>query len=203
MSNNLKTWNMVKQPPQNALKRIEFGYLKGKSDINPQWRLMAMTQAFGVIGHGWTYRIVRTWSEKCETGAVMCFSEVAVKTKLDGQWGEEFFGIGGSEIVEKNKNGISPNDEGYKKSTTDALGVAFKAVGVAADIYFGNYDGSKYLYDIQSAFYEEPKKPSIDDERLNKAIEQVNLGKTTVEKITKNFELTPDQLILIGKETQG
>lgn len=203
MSDNLKTWNMVKQPPQNALKRIDFGYLKGKSDINPQWRLMAMTQAFGMVGHGWTYRIVRTWSEKCETGAVMCFSEVAVKTKLDGQWGEEFFGIGGSEIVEKNKNGISPNDEGYKKATTDALGVAFKAVGVAADIYFGNYDGSKYLYDIQSAFYEEPKKPSIDDERLNKAIEQVKLGNTTVEKITKNFELTPDQLILIGKETQG
>ena len=58
----------------------------------------------------------------------MCFSEVAVKTKLNGQWGEEFFGIGGSEIVEKNKNGISPNDEGYKKATTDALGVAFKAV---------------------------------------------------------------------------
>ena len=203
MSDNLKTWNMVKQPPQNALKRIDFGYLKGKSDINPQWRLMAMTQAFGMVGHGWTYRIVRTWSEKCETGAVMCFSEVAVKTKLDGQWGEEFFGIGGSEIVEKNKNGISPNDEGYKKATTDALGVAFKAVGVAADIYFGNYDGSKYMYDIQSAFYEEPKKPSIDDERLNKAIEQVKLGNTTVEKITKNFELTPDQLILIGKETQG
>lgn len=203
MSDNLKTWNMVKQPPQNALKRIDFGYLKGKSDINPQWRLMAMTQAFGMVGHGWTYRIARTWSEKCENGSVMCFSEVAVKTKLNGQWGEEFFGIGGSEIVEKNKNGISPNDEGYKKATTDALGVAFKAVGVAADIYFGNYDGSKYLYDIQSAFYEEPKKPSINDERLNNAIEQVKLGKTTVEKITKNFELTPDQLILIGKETQG
>ena len=201
--NNLKIWNEVKRPPNNVLKKIDYGYLKGKSDINPQWRLMAMTQAFGMVGHGWTYRIVRTWSEKCETGAVMCFSEVAVKTKLDGQWGEEFFGIGGSEIVEKNKNGISPNDEGYKKATTDALGVAFKAVGVAADIYFGNYDGSKYLYDIQSAFYEEPKKPSIDDERLNKAIEQVKLGNTTVEKITKNFELTPDQLILIGKETQG
>ena len=105
MNDNLKTWNMVKQPPQNALKRIDFGYLKGKSDINPQWRLMAMTQAFGMVGHGWTYRIARTWSEKCENGSVMCFSEVAVKTKLDGQWGEEFFGIGGSEIVEKNKNG--------------------------------------------------------------------------------------------------
>lgn len=152
---NLDYWNKVKQPPTTALKKIEFGYLKGKSDINPQWRLMAMTQAFGPVGHGWTYRIIRTWSESTPSGAVVCFSEVAVKTKIDGQWGEEFFGIGGSEIVEKNKNGLVHNDEGYKKATTDALGVAFKAVGVAADIYFGNYDGSKYLYDIQSAYVNE------------------------------------------------
>lgn len=152
---NLDYWNKVKQPPQNALKQINYGYLKGKSDINPQWRLMAMTQAFGPVGHGWTYRIVRTWSESTPSGAIMCFSEVAVKTKMDGQWGEEFFGIGGSEIVEKNKNGLTHNDEGYKKATTDALGVAFKAVGVAADIYLGNYDGSKYLHNIQSAYVNE------------------------------------------------
>lgn len=35
---------------------------------------------------------------------------------------------------------------------TDALSVAFKAVGVAADIYLGNYDGSKYLRDLSEAF---------------------------------------------------
>lgn len=171
---NLDYWNKVKQPPQNALKRIDFGYLKGKSDINPQWRLMAMTQAFGTVGHGWTYRIVRTWSEPSPSGAVMCFSEVAVKTKVDGQWGEEFFGIGGSEIVEKNKNGLAHNDEGYKKATTDALGVAFKAVGVAADIYFGNYDGSKYLYDIQSAYI---NKDEIA-QNFDKAKERIKSAKT-------------------------
>lgn len=171
---NLDYWNKVKQPPQNALKRIDFGYLKGKSDINPQWRLMAMTQAFGPVGHGWTYRIVRTWSEPSPSGAVMCFSEVAVKTKVDGQWGEEFFGIGGSEIVEKNKNGLAHNDEGYKKATTDALGVAFKAVGVAADIYFGNYDGSKYLYDIQSAYVNEDEIA----QNFEKAKERIKNAKT-------------------------
>ena len=204
MSNdNLKIWNMIKQPSPSVLKKIDFGYLKGKTDINPQWRLMAMTQAFGLVGHGWTYRITRTWSESGLDGQMMAFAEVAVKTKYEGEWGEEFYGVGGSMIAELSKGIVKSNDEGYKMAVTDALSVAFKAVGVAADIYLGNYDGSKYLYDIQSAFYEEPKKPSIDDERLNKAIEQVKLGNTTVEKITKNFELTPDQLILIGKETQG
>ena len=171
---NLDYWNKVKQPPQNALKRIEFGYLKGKSDINPQWRLMAMTQAFGTVGHGWTYRIVRTWSENGSDGAVMCFAEVAVKTKIDGEWGEEFYGIGGSEIIEVAKVKPKSNDEGYKKATTDALGVAFKAVGVAADIYFGNYDGSKYLYDIQSAYHDEDELA----QNFEKAKERINSAKS-------------------------
>lgn len=167
MSSNLKVWNSVKQTPNQFLKKIGGGYLKGKSDINPQWRLMAMTQAFGMVGHGWTYRITRTWSEGAPDGTVMAFAEVAVKTKLDGEWGEEFFGIGGSTIVDKNKNGLQASDEGYKKAVTDALGVAFKAVGVAADIYLGNFDGSKYLYDYSEAYYE--PKPLTDEqkEKLN------------------------------------
>ena len=77
MNDNLKVWNAVKQVPPSFLKPIGFGKLKGKSDINPQWRIMAMTQAFGVVGHGWTYRIVRTWNESAPDGSVMCFAEVA------------------------------------------------------------------------------------------------------------------------------
>lgn len=153
MKDNLEIWNFVKRPPQTVLKKIEFGYLKGKSDINPQWRLMAMTQAFGMVGHGWTYRIVRTWSETGADGQVMAFSEVAVKTKMNGEWGEEFYGTGGSTIVELSKGNLKSNDEGYKMATTDALSVAFKAVGIAADIYLGCFDGSKYTKDIEEAYY--------------------------------------------------
>ena len=40
-----------------------------------------------------------------------------------------------------------PNDEGYKMAITDALGTAMKVIGVAADIYRGNFDGSKYRED--------------------------------------------------------
>ncbi|MFH4181117.1 hypothetical protein WDA55_23970, partial [Acinetobacter baumannii] len=46
-------------------------------------------------------------------------------------------------------------DEGYKKAVTDALGVAFKAIGVAADVYLGNFDGSKYLYNYDYAYQEQ------------------------------------------------
>lgn len=200
MSSNLKVWNSVKQTPNQFLKEIKFGYLKGKSDINPQWRLMAMTQAFGTVGHGWTYRIARTWSENAPDGTVMAFAEVAVKTKVDGEWGEEFFGIGGSTIVDKNKNGLQANDEGYKKAVTDALGVAFKAVGIAADIYLGNFDGSKYLYDYSLA-YQEPQQQQapapqvLNEDRFKAAKASVEAGEFDKAKLldATKFALTDKQ----------
>ena len=36
------------------------------------------------------------------------------------------------------------SDEAYKMAVTDALSVAFKAFGMAAEVYLGNWDGSKY-----------------------------------------------------------
>lgn len=184
---NLSIWNKVKQVPPRFLREIKSGKLKGKSDINPQWRLMAMTQAFGQVGHGWTYRVVRTWGERSpiidKNGTpdftVMCFAEVAVKTKINGEWGEEFWGIGGSKIVEKFTDYSQANDEGYKMAVTDALSVAFKAVGVAADIYLGNFDGSKYVSDLSQAFDEPISQADYDSlmEKINSLSEQ---GRETV-----------------------
>ena len=41
------------RPPKEALKEIEYGPLKGKSDINPQWRVEALTETYGLYGVGW------------------------------------------------------------------------------------------------------------------------------------------------------
>lgn len=202
---NLSVWNKVSQAPSHFLKKIEFGYLKGKSDINPQWRLMAMTQAYGQVGHGWTYRIVKMWTETGSDGQMMAFSEVAVKTKLNGEWGEEFSGIGGSMICQIANSKLKSNDEGYKMATTDALSVAFKAVGVAADIYLGNFDGSKYLYDYSAAYYEpEPPKrnPShtynangvrtLNQAEFDAAIGAVKSGKVTIETMLDESKFALD-----------
>ena len=49
---------------------------------------------------------------------------------------------------------------------------------------------------------ESAKRP-LSDERLEKAIAQVNDGKLTVEQITAAYDLTPEQLIKIGREVQA
>lgn len=151
VSDNLEFWNKVKQPPKSALKAIEAGRLKGKSDINPQWRIQVMTEHFGQCGVGWYYEIVRMWSEKTDGGEMMAFCHINLYTKQADGWSAPICGIGGSAIVAREKSGLYANDEGYKMATTDALSVAMKQLGVAADIYLGMWDGRSYKSDDESA----------------------------------------------------
>lgn len=130
--------------PKDALKEINYGALKGKSDINPQWRYEALTDTFGLCGIGWKYEIVDTHTEPVTaTGELMVFVQINLYFKDGETWSEPIPGFGGDFLIVKDKNGIHGNDEGYKMATTDALGTAAKLIGVAADIYRGKYD-SKY-----------------------------------------------------------
>ena len=47
-------------------------------------------------------------------------------------------------LTEQEKAGLHVSDECFKMATTDALSVALKMLGVAADIYAGAWDGSRY-----------------------------------------------------------
>ena len=49
---NLEIYDSVRTVPESALKTIEAGRLKGKSDINPMWRIKKLTETFGPAGFG-------------------------------------------------------------------------------------------------------------------------------------------------------
>jgi len=146
---NMRIWDKVKTPPKGALKRINGGRLNGMTDISPQWRLQVITETFGPVGFGWTYQIKDRWIEDGAEGIRCCFAHVAVKYKEDGEWSEWFEGIGGSMLVAKEKAGLHTSDECYKMAVTDGLSVAFKASGVAAEVYLGNLNhDSKYQTEV-------------------------------------------------------
>lgn len=149
---NLRFYEQLRNVPQGALKPIQAGRLKGKSDINPVWRIQAMTSAFGPCGIGWKYEIVKQWQEVYGQ-EVKAFTNINLYIKVDGQWSEPIPGNGGATIVEVSKTGIYVNDEGYKMSLTDALSVAMKALGVAADVYFagGVADTDNKYYQQESS----------------------------------------------------
>jgi hypothetical protein len=153
----LKHWDNLKAVPADALKPINFGKLKGKSDINPQWRYEVMTQEFGPCGIGWKYEIASHWTQAAPDGQVMLFVQVnlSVYDKEAVKWSDPIPAIGGDFLLEKDKNGLHGNDEAYKMATTDALGAAMKMLGVAADVYRGLANDSKYGRE-QAQSYQQP-----------------------------------------------
>jgi len=138
---NLEIWNKVSRPPLNMLKEIKGGRLSGMTDIDPMWRYQELTRLFGPIGKGWTYRVVRTWKEDYANGEVMAHAEVSLEINDY----KPIPGIGGHRLATKEIKGLHYSDEGYKMAITDALSVALKMLGFAADIYMGKFDGSKYI----------------------------------------------------------
>jgi hypothetical protein len=166
---NKVIWDALKQPPTTALKTIGAGRLRGKSDINPQWRYEAMTELFGPCGTGWRYTIDKIWNEPAGDGQIFAFALVTVYYLLSPDpdpyiWSYGIQGMGGSMLVAKEKEGLHSSDEGYKMAITDALGTAMKMIGVAADIYAGKWDGSKYNERPEAKVYQLKGKemPKVD-----------------------------------------
>ena len=137
-------YESLARPPKDALREIQAGKLKGKTDINPQWRYKAMTEAFGLVGIGWKYEIRKLWTEQGAGAEKLAFAQVAVYIKDGDTWSDPIEGIGGSRLVQLEKGAAVSNDEGYKMAVTDAFSTALKMLGVAADIYSGRWDGTKY-----------------------------------------------------------
>ena len=137
-------YDSLARPPKDALREIQAGKLKGKTDINPQWRYEAMTEKFGLVGIGWKYEVQKLWTEAGAGNEKLAFAQVAVFVKDGDAWSEPIVGIGGSKLVQFEKGAAVSNDEGYKMAVTDAFSTALKMLGVAADIYAGRWDGTKY-----------------------------------------------------------
>lgn len=140
---NLDIYNAVRAVPKEAKREIKGGRLKGKTDINPMWRIKTLTEQFGECGNGWFPEIVNRWTEAGANGEVSAFVEIKLYLKFGGEWGKPIAAMGGSAFVAKEQGGLYTSDECYKMAFTDALSVACKMIGVGADVYWDS-DPTKY-----------------------------------------------------------
>ena len=53
-------------------------------------------------------------------------------------------GVVGSKLIARERDGLATNDEAFKMAVTDAFSTSLKMLGVAAAVYEGRWDGSKY-----------------------------------------------------------
>ena len=140
---NLSIYNKVRTVPIEAQKKITGGRLNGMTDINPMWRIKALTEQFGPCGFGWKYVIEEKRLEKGGKDEIAAFVDINLYVKYDGEWSAAIPGTGGSSFVSLEKNGLYTSDECFKMALTDAISVACKALGFGADVYFDK-DRTKY-----------------------------------------------------------
>lgn len=214
----MEYWNKFSKPPKEALKSIGAGRLKGMTDIKPMWRIQAMTETYGPCGIGWKYIVTKKWTEQGADGNVFAFADVDLFFKHNGEWSEAIPGNGGSMLIAKESKGLHSSDEAYKMAITDALGSAMKMIGVAAEVYLGNWDGSKYR---NTEPEKQPENKSLKDKfKMTITQEQsdklIKLVRDLVPDATKNefqkaaialginsMKTTPVQFDIIWKQASG
>ena len=144
-SDNLHIYKQVQSVPEDAQKPFESSWGKTLTEINGMWRIQKLTELFGPCGEGWFTEVTRQERVDFPNGEVCVFTDINLylKDTKTGRWSKPIRGTGGNRLVLKNADGLFIDDEAYKKAYTDALGIACKALGFGADIYWGRND-SKY-----------------------------------------------------------
>ncbi len=156
MCENMRIYEQVRDVPKEAKRAIAGGRLKGKTDINPMWRIKTLTEQFGPCGLGWKYVITDKRLETGANGTIAAFVDIDLFIKVDGKWSEAIPGTGGSAFVAKEDGGLYTSDECYKMALTDAISVACKALGFGADVYW-QADATKYTMREDAQPKAEPK----------------------------------------------
>lgn len=181
---NLEWYEKYRSVPENAQKSITAGRLKNKTDINPMWRIKALTELFGPCGIGWYYDTTRKWIEESGQEAA-AFVDIKLYIKVNGEWSKPIEGTGGSMFRASESKGIYTSDECYKMATTDAISVVCKQLGIGADIYW-DADSTKYTAQAEPPLSQDGDKPA--SQAMLKTIESIcKKHGTTPEDICKGF----------------
>ena len=171
---NLEIYNAFAEVPAEAKRDIKGGRMAGKTDINPMWRLKALTEQFGPCGIGWSYEITKQWLEPGAKGEISAFCNILLYVKIGEEWSKGIPGTGGSAFVASERGGLYTSDECYKMALTDAISVACKALGVAANVYWDK-DPTKYTgREPQGKPNQAPAQPKYID-KVNQASLQAQI----------------------------
>lgn len=159
---NMERWNRLSKTDPSATKKFKRTGFSGTA-VNPLYLIQRMTEEFGSAGEGWGVKSAefQTVFPQDVEPLVYCTATIWV-----GSPDRTVIGVGGDTMVTTFKSGGSiADDEAFKKAYTDALGNAFKQLGMAADIYMGLFDDHKYVQEREREVQAEasPHKEVVDD----------------------------------------
>lgn len=178
MTDKMDIWNrLAKTDPAQTKAFTRGGGFSGTA-VKPIYCDERMTQQFGPCGQGWginepVFQLVAAGAETL----VYCTASI-----WHGERTNIVYGVGGDKVVAVTKNGPRASDEAFKMAFTDAIGNAYKHLGMSADIHMGLFDDVKYVKELKKEFAEDapsdkPNEPeaahTTDALKIKKLIDEI------------------------------
>lgn len=201
MSNTTAIWDVLSRTDPKHTKGFQRAGGFSGTAIKPIWIVKRLTEQFGPVGMGWgigepQFHIVPCGNETLVYCHVACWHTSPAHT---------FYGVGGDKIVTARKSGQFNDDEAFKKAFTDAVGNAFKFLGVGADVHMGQFEDSKYLREVAAEFAQPandaPAKKQPQHSALKAAVRQFvhELNGCGDSDELNAFLATPDALKVVNE----
>jgi hypothetical protein len=163
LPDNMRVWSrLAKSDPKQTKQFKRAGGFSGTA-LKPMWVIQRLTEVFGPCGEGWgvdepTFQVVAG-----DNREVLVFCTVS---GWHGSRENRVYGVGGDKVVSyvkaneqyKRPERWENDDEAFKKAFTDAVGNAFKFIGVGADIHMGQFDDSKYVAQMEREFAQQAEQ---------------------------------------------
>ncbi|MEH7827637.1 hypothetical protein [Gemmobacter denitrificans] len=148
MTNKLDIWNAHADIDPKFTKAITGKAYKGTSP-NPQYVIYCLTQLFGPVGQGFGWRVLAEGFEHMGSEVLhWCRIEFWHTDKANG-----YESYGQTRAAYNTSGGKYMVDEDApKKSLTDAIVKAASHLGIAANIFLGRWDDSKYVAEVAAAY---------------------------------------------------
>jgi hypothetical protein len=152
MVGNLDLWDMFADIDPKFTKPITGKPYKGTSP-NPHYIIRCLTEMFGPVGVGFGWEVIAE-------GFQPLGDEVLHWCRIrfwHGQ-GKGFEAYGQTKAYMKTKSGFIADEDAPKKSLTDAITKAAAQVGVAANIFLGRWDDSRYVAEVNAEYRREERQ---------------------------------------------
>ena len=176
---NLRIWSALgKTDPAHTKGFKRAGGFQGTA-IKPIWITQRLTELFGPVGAGWGFEKPEFQIVEGVNAERLVYCTVTawyLDEEITGPIRNFVHGVGGDKIITHIKANAQYNrperwendDEAFKKAFTDALGNAFKFVGVGADVHMGLFEDSKYLAEVAAEFQAATNPATGEDKKREK-----------------------------------
>ncbi|MEM7813068.1 MAG: hypothetical protein AAF532_16445 [Planctomycetota bacterium] len=147
-SDNMRIWDAN---CRTTFANVEHVKMRGGfHTADAQQVIKRATEVFGPIGIGWK------WSARYELLGDVCYADVTLHYKDDGQWSEPYGPVrAGFEL----KQGAKLDPDAFKKAATNGISKCLSHLGFCSDVYEGKFDTPGYDPESDP---DGPPEPKID-----------------------------------------